>query len=171
MHRGNKTNFYVSSPSPPFNPARFTKETYRNRRIFPSSFPPHFRLPRVYLTSRYKIHFIATGRTNRYFSFLGNPINERREDCNRRRDAINGCRCGEGVDTCFVTSKGDACVTHACVIRQVSVPRCLPTCIGAGRHVLTRSIIPTNNFSYPLNRQVFRNFHKKRSSLFMDEIY
>lgn len=28
-------------------------------------------LPRVYLTSRYKIHFIATGTTNRYFSFLG----------------------------------------------------------------------------------------------------
>lgn len=72
MHRGNKTNFYVSRKKPieivqPLLPSTLL--------LSPPFHPAHTDasplLPRVYLTSRYKIHFIATGTTNRYFSFLG----------------------------------------------------------------------------------------------------
>lgn len=128
-----------TSPSPSIQPSTFHERNLSkssNLSLFlPPSLSPPSRLPHVTLQNSF-----YRDREDESI-FLGNPINERREDCNRRRDAINGCRCGEGVDTCFVTSKGDACVTHACVIRQVSVPRCSPTCIGAGRHVLTHSII------------------------------
>lgn len=49
----------------------------------------------VYLASRYKIHFIATATTNRYFSFLSTSSQSDKRMTRRlqpARDAINGYR-------------------------------------------------------------------------------
>lgn len=135
--------------------------TFHERNLSKSSnlsfLPPSYSRPRfipriqthrlspssLAFTSRHATKFILSrqGRRidiSRFSARARNPINEWREDCNRRRDAINGYRCGEGVDT--YEQGWSVLHVYACVIRQVSVPRCLPTCIGAGHGVLTRSI-------------------------------
>lgn len=141
MHRGNKTNFYVSRKKPieivqPLLPSTLL--------LSPPFHPAHTDtsplLPRVYLTSRYKIHFIATGTTNRYFSFLGTGSQSDKRMTRRLQPAA---RCNKWIQMwrrCGYEQGWSVLHVYACVIRQVSVPRCLPTCIGAGHGVLTRSI-------------------------------
>lgn len=89
-----------------------TKETYRNRSfpsfVFPLASSSEFLTPLllsvssrarsrslVYLASRYKIHFIATATTNRYFSFLSTSSQSDKRMTRRLQpacDAINGYR-------------------------------------------------------------------------------